>query len=49
MKIAKQNGIEYYTTTLSISPMKNNSKIEKYGIKNQNDQVKFLYFDFTKN
>jgi predicted adenine nucleotide alpha hydrolase (AANH) superfamily ATPase len=49
MQIAESNWIRYYTTTLSISPMKTKTKIKKFWIKNQNDKVKFLYFDFTRN
>ena len=48
-KIAKEGGFDYFTTTLSISPMKNSEKLnqigneigEKYG-------VKYLQSDFKK-
>lgn len=46
---AKENGFDYFTTTLSISPLKNSAKLneiggevsEKYG-------VKYFYSDFKK-
>lgn len=48
-KVAKEGGFDYYTTTLSISPMKNSEKLnqigkaigEKYG-------VEYLQSDFKK-
>ncbi|MFQ9515300.1 MAG: epoxyqueuosine reductase QueH [Eubacterium sp.] len=47
--VAKEKGFDYFTTTLSISPLKNSAKLneigkeleEKYG-------VKYLYSDFKK-
>lgn len=47
---AQNNGFDYFTTTLSISPLKNAEKINKVGLFLQDKyQVKFLTSDFKKN
>lgn len=48
-EIAKQKGFDYFTTTLSISPLKNSQKINEIGSKLEDEYgVKFLYSDFKK-
>lgn len=46
---AKQNGFDYFTTTLSISPYKNAEKLNSIG-KSLSEEygVKYLYSDFKK-
>jgi predicted adenine nucleotide alpha hydrolase (AANH) superfamily ATPase len=47
---ANQNGFDYFTTTLSISPYKNANKINEIGQNLSNIyDVKFLYSNFKKN
>lgn len=47
--VAKQNGFDYFTTTLSISPLKKAEKLNEIGRKlEQEYQVKYLYSDFKK-
>lgn len=46
---ASENGFDYFTTTLSISPMKNAAKLNEIGRKlEQEYPVKYLYSDFKK-
>ncbi len=49
VKIALDNGYDYFTTTLSISPHKNAQKINEIG-ENLSEEygVKYLYSDFKK-
>jgi len=48
--IAKKYGIDYFTTTLLISPKKSVEKLNKYWkIVERQTQIKYLYFDFRKN
>lgn len=47
--IAKQQGYDYFTTTLSISPHKNSQKLNEIGSKlSEEYDVKYLYSDFKK-
>lgn len=47
---AKDNNFDYWTTTLTISPMKNARKINEIGMKiGESYGVKFLNSDFKKN
>ena len=47
VKIALDNGYDYFTTTLSISPHKNAQKINEIGEKLSEEYgVKYLYSDF---
>lgn len=47
---AKLNGFDYFTTTLTISPMKNAEKLNSIGLELQNKyNIKFLSPDFKKN
>lgn len=49
VKIALDNGYDYFTTTLSISPHKNAQKINEIGEKLSEEYgVKYLYSDFKK-
>lgn len=46
---AKANGFDFFTTTLSISPLKNAEKLNKIGQKLESEYgVKYLYSDFKK-
>ena len=46
---AKENGFDYFTTTLSISPYKNSTWINVIGEKLQDKyDIKYLYADFKK-
>ena len=45
---AKNNGFDYYTTTLSISPYKNSTWINEIMEKYQTDDCKYLYSNFKK-
>ena len=48
-KIAKEGGFEYYTTTLSISPLKNADRLNEIGTRLANEYgVKYLQSDFKK-
>ena len=48
-KLAKENGFDYYTTTLSISPYKNADKLNEIGKTLEKMYgVKYLYSDFKK-
>lgn len=48
-QIAKDNGFEYFTTTLSISPHKNSPKLNEIGKElSEKYGVKYLYSDFKK-
>ena len=48
-KTAKENGINFFTTTLSVSPHKNSNQIFEQGrIIAKNFQLNFLEFDFKK-
>ena len=48
-KIAKEGGFEYYTTTLSISPLKNAAKLNEIGLKLAEEYgVAYLTSDFKK-
>lgn len=47
---AKENGFDYFTTTLTISPLKNAERINKIGMEIGNKyNIKFLNSDFKKN
>lgn len=47
--IAKQQGFDYFCTTLSVSPHKDSQKLNKIGkILEEKYQVKYLYSDFKK-
>lgn len=47
---AKSNGFDYFTTTLTISPLKNAAKINEIGMDLEKKyKVKFLNSDFKKN
>lgn len=48
-KLAKENGFDYFTTTLTISPLKNAAKLNEIGQKLATEfQVVFLPSDFKK-
>lgn len=48
-QIAKDKGFDYFTTTLSISPMKNAQKLNEIGNKLEKEyEVSYLYSDFKK-
>ncbi len=48
-KVAKDGGFDYFTTTLSISPMKNAEKLNELGIKiGKKYDVSYLQSDFKK-
>ncbi|MDD6878710.1 MAG: epoxyqueuosine reductase QueH [bacterium] len=49
-KIAKKNNFDFFTTTLSISPYKNSSKLNEIGYELQKIyNVNYLFADFKKN
>ncbi len=49
-KYGKSNGFEYFTTTLTISPLKNAEKINEIGLELESKHnIKFLNSDFKKN
>ena len=46
---AKTHGFDFFTTTLSISPLKNAQKLNEIGEKLENEyQISYLYSDFKK-
>ena len=46
---AKENGFDFFTTTLSISPLKNAGKLNEIGMKLETEYgVNYLYSDFKK-
>ena len=46
---AKANGFDFFTTTLSISPLKNAQKLNEIGAKLEEEYgIKYLYSDFKK-
>ncbi len=48
-EVAQKLGFDYFTTTLSISPMKNAQLLNEIGEALENDlEVKYLYSDFKK-
>ena len=48
-KVAQDGGFDYFTTTLSISPMKNAEKLNELGIKvGKKYNVEYLQSDFKK-
>ncbi|MBQ6440512.1 MAG: epoxyqueuosine reductase QueH [Mogibacterium sp.] len=48
-RMAKELGMEYFTTTMSVSPHKNYDKIKKLGLALEEETgVKFLDIDFKK-
>ena len=48
-KLAKEGEYEYYTTTLSISPLKNADKLNEIGVRlAEKYGVKYLQSDFKK-
>ncbi|MBP3543494.1 MAG: epoxyqueuosine reductase QueH [Lachnospiraceae bacterium] len=48
-KLAKEGGYDYFTTTLSISPLKNAAKLNEIGEKlSQEYDIPYLYSDFKK-
>ncbi|MBU5469001.1 epoxyqueuosine reductase QueH [Falcatimonas sp. MSJ-15] len=47
--IAKDRGFDYFTTTLSISPLKNAAKLNEIGLKLEKEyNIKYLLSDFKK-
>ena len=48
-KIAKEGGFDYFTTTLSISPLKNAEKLNEIGVKlGEEYGISYLVSDFKK-
>lgn len=48
-EFAKQNGFDFFTTTLSISPLKNAQKLNEIGQRLEDEyKVKYLFSDFKK-
>ncbi|WP_099467897.1 epoxyqueuosine reductase QueH [Konateibacter massiliensis] len=48
-QLAKEMGFDYFTTTLSISPLKNSQKLNEIGGKLEGEyEVNYLYSDFKK-
>lgn len=48
-KLAKENGFDYFTTTLSISPLKSSLKLNEIGLKLEEEYgMKYLLSDFKK-
>lgn len=48
-RVAKERGFDYFTTTLSISPLKNAQKLNEIGEEMSKEfDVKYLYSDFKK-
>lgn len=48
-KIAKEKGFDYFTTTLSISPLKNAAKLNELGdMLSKQYNIPYLYSDFKK-
>lgn len=48
-RIAEEGGFEYFTTTLSISPLKNAARLNEIGIRLEKEyQVRYLPSDFKK-
>ena len=48
-RMAKEMGMEYFTTTMSVSPQKDYAKRKKLGLELQEETgVKFLDMDFKK-
>lgn len=48
-KIAKENGFDYFSTTLTVSPHKNSNLINEIGSKLEKKyKIKYLYSDFKK-
>lgn len=48
-KVAKEQGFDYFTTTLSISPLKNAQKLNEIGEELSKEwAVSYLYSDFKK-
>ena len=47
-ELAEVNGFEYFGTTLTVSPHKNDQIINKIGEELQSQNVKFLYSNFKK-
>lgn len=48
-KYAKDNGFDFFTTTLSISPLKNATKLNEIGGRLEKEfGIKYLYSDFKK-
>jgi len=45
---ALENGFDYFTTTLSVSPFKNATWINEIGLSLENEKIKFLPADFKK-
>lgn len=49
VKYAKDNGFDFFTTTLSISPLKNATKLNEIGALLESEYgVRYLYSDFKK-
>ena len=49
VEYAKANGFDFFTTTLSISPLKNAQKLNEIGAKLEEEYgIKYLYSDFKK-
>lgn len=47
-QIAEENGFDYFSTTLTLSPLKNAELINSIGESLQTENVKWLYCDFKK-
>lgn len=48
-KLAKEKGFDYFTTTLSISPLKSSLKLNEIGLKLEEEYgMKYLLSDFKK-
>ena len=48
-QLAKKNNFDYFTTTLTISPLKDSQKLNKIGeFLEKKYQIKYLYSDFKK-
>ena len=48
-KIAKEQGYDYFATTLTVSPLKNSKKLNEFGeYLSQKYNIKYLYSDFKK-
>jgi len=48
--VAKEQGYDYFATTLTVSPLKNSQKLNEIGEKLEKEiGVKYLYSDFKKN
>ena len=47
--VAKENGYDYFATTLTVSPLKNSQKLNEIGAKLESEiNIPYLYSDFKK-